>query len=114
MRATPTDLYRGATTTQENQHVQEGHRISRPVGRPPHGGRRHRWARLVRLVLTGGLVNITVTDVLTDNQVNVQVPIGVAANVCGINANVLATQAISQPIDCDSATTQDLPVRFRR
>ncbi len=65
-------------------------------------------------VITGGLVNITVDDVLNDNQVNVQVPIGVAANVCGINANVLATQAISQPVDCDSATTQDLPVRFRR
>jgi hypothetical protein len=65
-------------------------------------------------VITGGLVNITVTDVLTDNQVNVQVPIGVAANVCGINANVLATQAISQPVNCTASTTQDLPVRFRR
>lgn len=65
-------------------------------------------------VVTGGLVNITVTDVLNDNQVNVQVPIGIAANVCGVNANVLATQTISQPVDCTASTTQDLPVAFRR
>jgi len=64
-------------------------------------------------VITGGLVNITVTDLLNNNQVNVQVPIGIAANVCGVNANVLARQRIEQPIDCTSSTTQDLPVRFR-
>jgi hypothetical protein len=58
-------------------------------------------------------VNITVTDLLNENEVNVQVPIGVAANVCGVNANVLARQTIAQPIDCESATTQDLPVAFR-
>lgn len=64
-------------------------------------------------VVTGGLVNVTVTDVLNENEVNVQVPVGVAANVCGVNANVLATQDIAQPVDCTAATTQDLPVRFR-
>ena len=36
------------------------------------------------------LINIVVIDVLSGNEVNVQVPIGVAANVCGIQANVLA------------------------
>jgi hypothetical protein len=60
-----------------------------------------------------GLVNITITDVLNNNQVNVQVPIGVAANVCGVQANVLARGGVQEPIDCTAATTQDLPVAFR-
>ena len=57
--------------------------------------------------LSGGLVDVTVQDVsvlndfLNDTQIaalnnvgpiTVQVPIGVAANVCGVNANVLAEQ----------------------
>jgi hypothetical protein len=37
-----------------------------------------------RLVIPGGLVNVTVTDVLSGDQINVQVPVGVAANVCGV------------------------------
>jgi hypothetical protein len=64
-------------------------------------------------VITGGLVNITVFDVLNNNDVNVQVPIGIAANVCGINAAVIAHQEVAQPIDCSSSTTQDLPVAFQ-
>jgi hypothetical protein len=64
-------------------------------------------------VVTGGLVNITITDVLNNNQVNVQVPIGVAANVCGIAANVLAHHDYTAPVNCTSSTTQDLPVAFR-
>lgn len=47
-----------------------------------------------------GLINVTVsadnTDVLNELQlsapINVQVPIGIAANVCGIDANLLAQQ----------------------
>lgn len=59
------------------------------------------------------LVNITVIDVLSGNEVAVQVPIGVAANVCGVQANVLAQGGIQEPVDCTSSTTQDLPVAFR-
>ena len=65
-------------------------------------------------VITGGLVNITITDVLTNNQVNVQVPIGIAANVCGVAANVLASGNFTSPVDCTSATTASLPAAFRR
>ncbi len=54
------------------------------------------------------LVNITVIDVLSGNEVAVQVPIGVAANVCGIQANVLAQGGVQEPVDCTSSTTQDL------
>jgi len=59
------------------------------------------------------LVNIVLIDVLSGNEVAVQVPIGVAANVCGIQANVLAQGNVQEPVDCTSSTTQDLPVAFR-
>jgi hypothetical protein len=55
-----------------------------------------------------------VTDVLSGDQINVQVPVGVAANVCGVQANVLAQGGIQEPVDCSSATTADLPVSFAR
>jgi len=66
------------------------------------------------LFKTGGLVNITIIDVLNNNQISVQVPIGVAANVCGVQANVLAQANTQAPVDCTAATTQDLPVAFQR
>jgi hypothetical protein len=65
-------------------------------------------------VITGGLVNVTITDVLSHDQISVQVPIGVAANVCGVQANVLAQGGIQEPVNCTSATQQDLPVAFAR
>lgn len=58
------------------------------------------------------LVNIQVFDVLNNNEVIVQVPIGVAANVCGVDANVLAQQNADAPVDCD-ATVQQLPRAFQ-
>ncbi len=65
-------------------------------------------------IFTGGLVNIAVTDVLNGNQVAVNVPVGVAANVCGVSVAVLATPAPAPgPVDCTAATTQDLPVAFQ-
>lgn len=64
-------------------------------------------------VVTGGLVNITVVDVLNNNQVSVQVPIGIAAAVCNVQANVLARGNRQAGRDCTASTTQDLPVAFR-
>jgi hypothetical protein len=64
-------------------------------------------------LFTGGLVNVNITDVLTGNEVAVQIPIGVAANVCGVQANVLARGGVQEPIDCTASTTADLPVAFR-
>ena len=59
-----------------------------------------------------GLVNVDVSNVannldldLLNNSLNnntVQVPIGVAANVCGINANVLAQQAKGGNATCEA------------
>ena len=43
-----------------------------------------------------GLVNVAITDT------TIQVPIGVAANVCGVGANVLSTAANLGDVDCDA------------
>ena len=59
----------------------------------------------------GGLVNVDVSNVLNsldldllNNSLNnntVQVPIGVAATVCGVDANVLASQRkADSPVTC--------------
>ena len=71
-----------------------------------------------------GLVNVAVVDVLNNNNVvaNVQVPIGIAANVCDVSANVLAQQRKTGDAACnaeaqgaaDAQTIIDnLPVSFR-
>ena len=63
-----------------------------------------------------GLVNVDVSNVLNNldldllnNSLNnnaVQVPIGVAANVCGVDANVLASQRkAGTPVNCAATTT---------
>jgi hypothetical protein len=41
-------------------------------------------------VITGGLVNVTLTNVLNNNQVQVAVPIQAAAGICGVTVNVLS------------------------
>ena len=41
-------------------------------------------------VITGGLINITLTNVL--QNVSVQIPVGVAANVCDTNVAALFAQ----------------------
>lgn len=64
-------------------------------------------------VVSGGLVNVALTDTLSHNQVNVQVPVGVAANVCGVAANVLAQRTTTAPVDCTGSTTANLPVAFQ-
>src|ERR671918_2136098 len=53
-------------------------------------------------LVTGGLINVTVNDV----NVGVQVPIGIAANVCDVNAAVLVA-AIHDEGDatCDATAT---------
>jgi hypothetical protein len=63
-----------------------------------------------------GLVNVEVSNVANDIArnvnvdvsqipVTVQVPIGVAATVCGVAANVLGTQAASGNASCTATST---------
>jgi hypothetical protein len=59
-------------------------------------------------VVTGGLVNVTITNLLNNNTVTVQIPVGIglnlAANVCGVNVGVLAQDLNSGPVSCSTAT----------
>jgi hypothetical protein len=66
------------------------------------------------VIVPGGLVNITIIDAVDLEEVNVQVPVGVAANVCDVTVAILA-EDVEQgtPTDCRARTTQDLPVAFR-
>lgn len=47
-------------------------------------------------IVTGGLVDVTIVDVLNNNtilsDINVAAAVAVAANVCDVGVNVLATQ----------------------
>ena len=63
-----------------------------------------------------GLVNVDVSNVanniakninveVSQVPVNVQVPVGVAANVCGVNANVLAQQRKAGEAACQATST---------
>jgi len=49
-----------------------------------------------------GLVNVAVVDVLNNNNVvaNVQVPVGIAANVCNVDLLVLAQQRPAASRSC--------------
>jgi hypothetical protein len=42
-------------------------------------------------VVTGGLVNVTVTNVLNNNTVQVAIPVDAAANICNVSVNVIAS-----------------------
>jgi hypothetical protein len=66
--------------------------------------------------INGGLITVNISNVANDiannlhvdlNQipVTVQVPIGIAATVCGIEANVIATGA--QGTNCDATSTSN-------
>lgn len=53
-------------------------------------------------VITGGLVNVTIVDVLSGNQVTAQVPITVAANICDVTVAVLAQDLRDGGADCSN------------
>lgn len=48
-----------------------------------------------------GLVNVSVSDVV------VQIPVGIAANICDVNANVLAEQLRAGGAECDASAESD-------
>ncbi len=53
-------------------------------------------------VVTGGLVNVTIVDVLSGNQVAVQVPVSVAANICDVSVAVLARDLSDGAATCSN------------
>jgi hypothetical protein len=62
-------------------------------------------------LVTGGLVNVTVTDTLNNNQVlndvnvGVGAALGLAANVCDVSVGVLARQLHRGGATCTSTAT---------
>ena len=64
-----------------------------------------------------GLVNVNISNVKADiakdlnvdvsalNKDVIQVPVGVAANVCGVDANVLAEQKKAGDASCDATSS---------
>ena len=53
-------------------------------------------------VVTGGLVNVTIVDVLSGNQITLQAPITVAANICDVTVAVLAVDLSDGTADCSN------------
>jgi hypothetical protein len=53
-------------------------------------------------VITGGLVNVTIVDVLSGNQTTLQVPITVAANICDVSVAVLSQELTDGRTDCST------------
>ena len=51
-----------------------------------------------------GLVNVNLQDVTVQAPISVAVPVGVAANVCDVNAAVLAQQAATGPASCTATS----------
>jgi hypothetical protein len=64
----------------------------------------------------GGLVNVATGDIGIDalNNTTVQVPIGIAAQVCGVDANVIAEQKEEALTDCkvDQSTASESFINF--
>ena len=69
-------------------------------------------------VNANNLVSVNVSDVanelaenlsvdVSDIPVTVQVPVGIAANVCDVTANVLASGGEDAPAECDATTTSN-------
>lgn len=58
------------------------------------------------------LVNVFVPIYLSDLDVVVQVPIGVAANVCDVNAAVLANQTFEEGDTACTAESTQIPRAF--
>jgi hypothetical protein len=52
-------------------------------------------------VITGGLVNVVITDAVDIEDVTVGAALGIAANLCGVGVNVLAQQLSGPgPVTC--------------
>lgn len=65
-------------------------------------------------VITGGLVNVTLTNIANNNQVTLTVPIQAAANICGVTVAVLTDQLQTGPVDCTASPSQGTDVVVTR
>jgi hypothetical protein len=62
----------------------------------------------------GNLVNVNISNVLNNNDVDITVPINAAANICGVDVDVLvlATAPAGDQVftNCDARGNQDVTV----
>ncbi len=65
-------------------------------------------------VITGGLVNVTLTNIANNNQVTVTIPIQAAANICGVSVAVLGDALNNGPVDCTASPSQGTDVTVTR
>ena len=63
-------------------------------------------------VAVGNLVNVQISNVLNDNEVAVTVPINAAANICGVDVDVLTTALATTGnfTECNARANQDVTV----
>ncbi len=65
-------------------------------------------------VITGGLVNVTLTNIANNNQVTVTIPIQAAANICGVSVAVLGDALNNGPVDCTASPSQGTDITVSR
>ena len=61
----------------------------------------------------GNLVNVNISNVLNNNDVDVAVPINAAANICGVDVDVLVLALAPsgpQVVECNARGKQDFTV----
>ena len=63
-------------------------------------------------IAVGNLVNVQISNLLNNNQVAITVPINAAANICGVDIDVLTTALATTGnfTDCDARANQDVTV----
>jgi hypothetical protein len=80
------------------------HSTRRRSDRVRRSSRTARSSSLAAPVITGGLVNVTIVDLVSGNQITAQVPVSVAANICDVSVAVLAQDLRDGTADCSTDT----------
>jgi hypothetical protein len=57
-----------------------------------------------------GLVNVDVHNVLNNNKVAVTIPINAAANICGLDVNLLSQMLATGPVNCTAGANQQFTI----
>jgi len=65
-------------------------------------------------VAVGNLVNVQISNLLNNNQVNIAVPINAAAAICGVDVAVLSTTTDLSSVTCDPRANQTVTLSNRR
>ena len=64
-------------------------------------------------VAVGNLVNVQITNLLNNNQVNIAVPINAAAAICGVDVALLSSTTDLSMVTCDPRANQTVDLSNR-